>query len=489
MIGRDSRHDGGSLLRRGPVVLVLVLLLFATASYRFDLGARWLGHGGPDPSLDPAAVAPPPGLELPAVTDPALVAAPVEGAAAAGGADGGTRAPDAAKVRRVLAPLLADPDLGPRVHVAVHPLGDQQPVFTRGSGSAVPASTLKLLTTAAALSLLGPDHTFSTTVQATGARRLVLVGGGDPLLASRPTPTSYPPVADVVTLARRTAEALLEEGTRRVRLGYDDSLFTGPAVNPHWPDDYVPDGVVSPISSLWVDEGRALTGSGRVSDPSAVAAAVFAGALDRFGVEVIDVPEPRRVASGARVVAGVESAPLAQLVEHVLLVSDNEASEVLLRHVGLATRSRGSSAAGSRGVLAELGPLGVELPRARVYDGSGLSRDNRLTPDTLVGVLQAAASAEHPELRSVLTGLPVAGFTGSLAVRFDDVVPQGRGRVRAKTGTLTGVSALAGILTDRDGEAMVFVLVADRVDPADTLAARDALDAIAAALAACHCSS
>ena len=102
-------------------------------------------------------------------------------------------------------------------------------------------------------------------------------------------------------------------------------------------------------------------------------------------------------------------------------------------------------------------------------------------------MLRLAASDRHPELRPVLTGLPVAGFTGSLASRFDDGRPRGRGRVRAKTGTLTGVSALAGVATDLDGDPMVFVLMADRIELLDTLDARDALDALAAALGACHC--
>ena len=102
-------------------------------------------------------------------------------------------------------------------------------------------------------------------------------------------------------------------------------------------------------------------------------------------------------------------------------------------------------------------------------------------------MLQVAASTAHPELRAVVTGLPVAGFTGSLADRFDGASPQSRGRVRAKTGTLTGVSALAGIATDADGDPLVFALVADRVKLLKTLDARDALDDAAAALGACRC--
>ena len=128
----------------------------------------------------------------------------------------------------------------------------------------------------------------------------------------------------------------------------------------------------------------------------------------------------------------------------MLEVSDNEGAEVLARHVGLAVADDGSFAGGAAGVRQTLAGLGVPLDGAVVHDGSGLSRANRLRTDTLIEVLRVAADPDHPELRAVLTGLPVGGFTGSLAVRFDDAVPAGVGRVRAKTGTLTGVRSLAG---------------------------------------------
>ncbi len=458
---------------------MLAILVAAAASYRFDLGSRWLGFEGADPGTDPAAVAPPEGLSLPALSSPSPVATPVTDLTAG--------SLDPAKVRRALAAALGDPDLGPDVFASVSGLGQDTPVFSRGDGVTVPASTMKLLTTTAALATFGPDHTFTTDVVAGGKGRVVLVGGGDPFLASRPAGDADPARADVVSLARATAKALDKQGVTRVRVGYDDSLFTGPSVNPHWPGDYVPDGVVAPITALWVDEGRPASGLGRVADPSASAAAAFAGALSRDGIEVVGPPQTHRAEPDAPALASVESAPLAEIVEQVLAVSDNEAAEVLAHHVGLETMGRGTFAGGGRGVLRVLDGLGVPLAGARVHDGSGLSREDRLDPDTLVAVLQVAASEAHPELRAVVTGLPVAGFTGSLAYRFEDAARQGRGRVRAKTGTLSGVSALAGVATDLDSHPMVFVLAADRVALLDTLDARDALDALAAALGACHC--
>jgi D-alanyl-D-alanine carboxypeptidase/D-alanyl-D-alanine-endopeptidase (penicillin-binding protein 4) len=244
--------------------------------------------------------------------------------------------------------------------------------------------------------------------------------------------------------------------------------------------------VVPPITALWVDEGKG-PDDRYVADPSAAAAGAFARALEAHGIVVRGTPRHAVSAGTDAEIAAVESAPLGQIVERTLAVSDNNAAEVLAHHVGIAVRQDGSFAGGAAAVLEVLQKLGVDTTGASLYDGSGLSRRDRLTADTLLGVLRIAASADHPELRAVVTGLPVAGFTGSLQWRFDDAPAAARGRVRAKTGTLTGVSGLAGVVTDLDGDRMAFVAIADKVARPQTLAARKALDAIAAALAACHC--
>ena len=459
-----------------PVLLVLALLGGAVAAHRFDLGARWFGTGGPDPAEQPAAVPPPDGLDLPVLGRPAPVAT---------AAGPGTLDPRA--VRRALARGLADRDLGRSVHAAVAPLQGGDPVLATGDGPFLPASTTKLVTTAAALAALGPDHRFETTVVARRGR-VVLVGGGDPLLASRPAAVGeWPARADVVELARRTALALRQQGTRRVQVGYDAGLFTGPADNPRWRADYVPDDIVTPISALWVDEGRDPNGFGRVDDPAATAAEAFATALRQRGVTVTGPAREAAAPARAAEVARVESAPLASIVEWILEVSDNEGAEVLAHHVALARGEEASFAGASRAVLATLAELDVPLAGVRLHDGSGLARGNRLTSAALLAVLQRAADPDRPDLRAVLTGLPVGGFTGSLAYRFDTAPDAGLGRVRAKTGTLTGVSSLAGVATDLEGTPMAFVLAADRVRVPDTLDARQALDDLAGTLGACRC--
>ncbi|HET7735537.1 MAG TPA: D-alanyl-D-alanine carboxypeptidase/D-alanyl-D-alanine-endopeptidase [Nocardioidaceae bacterium] len=462
----------GRLLRRTTTGLVVLVLAVAVAAYPLDLGERLGIAVDPD---EPASVAPPDGLTLPA----ARVAPAVAPAAT-------STAVDRAAVARVLRPLVRAPVLGRRVTVMVAPLGSSRPVYATGARVVTPASTLKLLTAAAALEVLGPDHRFATTVVRSG-RQLVLVGGGDPLLTRVPDPDdAYPRRADLTTLARRAATALDQAGVRRIRLGFDTSLFAGPEVEPTWEPDYVPQNVVSPITPLWVDEGRERAGySSRSADPDLAAAEFFSAALRKRGIAVEGRPRPVQAPASATPLAEVEGAPLSQVVQHVLELSDNEGAEVLARHVAIAQGGEASFDGGVEAVEDVLAALGVRLTGADLHDGSGLSRKDRLAPATLIDVLRVAAT--DPDLRSVLTGLPVAGFSGSLTYRFEMAPRAALGEVRAKTGTLTGVHGLAGTVRTRDGAVLAFVAIADRVRPFESLTARARLDQVVGALAACVC--
>jgi D-alanyl-D-alanine carboxypeptidase/D-alanyl-D-alanine-endopeptidase (penicillin-binding protein 4) len=400
---------------------------------------------------------------------------------------------DGAAVRRAVSALLRSKKLGRHMVLDVAQLPTGRVVFRHGHGTVTPASTMKLLTMTAALEALGPDRRFTTSVVSPrGSGPVVLVGGGDPLLARKPEPsTSYPARADLATLAARTARALEATGRSRVRLGYDTSLFTGPSVNPHWPATYIPEDVVSPITALWVDEGRERAGlAERSATPSYDAAAVFAHALEQHRIHVVGKPVAAvapKPSAGGRTIARVRSAPLSQIVEHVVEVSDNEGAEVLARQVALAAGRSASFTGATQAVRTVLNRVGVSTAGDRIYDGSGLSREDRLRPDTLLAVIHAAAT--RGRLRAVVADLPVARFSGSLATRFDTGDPAGPGRVRAKTGTLTGVDGLAGTVTSRDGAVLSFVAIADRVKPVDTLDVRALLDDLTAALAGCRCAA
>lgn len=485
--------DGARRRRARKVVagvLGVALLAGGGVAWRTGAAEEWwhdLRSDGQEQPADPAAVAPPPEVDVPDVVRPKALARPATGAGAL----------DRAAIAAALRPL-ADKDLGKHVLAAVGPLDGTALTYraTEGASVAMPASTTKIVTSAVALFLLGPDRRFATTTVLDSTRptpRLVLVGGGDPYLTRTPaqaddpsSPTFEPHRADIRTLARSTARALRTDGIRTVQLGYDDSLFSGPDFSPRWRPDYFP-SEVAPISALWVDQARTRDGSTKVTDPAPTAAAEFRKELVRAGIRVTGRTGPTPAGTGSTPVAEVTGPTVAQIVQRLLEVSDNNAAEVLLRQIGLADQGAGSFEAGQAAVARVLAANGIDLGSSVLYDGSGLSRDNRLSPEVLVAVIRWAASDDHPQLRAVLAGLPVAGYTGSLANRMDHGPAAGRGRVRAKTGTLTGVSSLAGIAVDRDGNLMAFALMADRVKPDRSGLARISMDDAAAGLGACSC--
>lgn len=347
----------------------------------------------------------------------------------------------------------------------------------------IPASTLKLLTTTAALSILGPDHEFTTKVVAAGSSHIILVGGGDPYLEEKPVP-SEPDRATLSELAGSTAAQLRRSGLSRVQLGYDTSLFTGPAWHPDWPATYADQ--VTPVTALWVNEGRVGGAVGaRVPDPAKAAAKDFAAALAARGVRVSSVIR-ESANSKARQLAAVQSLPLDRIVERLLMVSDNDAAEVVSRQAALGMGKEGSFAAGRQVVQARLTRLGAWSRNARIRDGSGLSRMNRVPAHLMADVLRLDLQPSHPELRGVITALPVAGVEGSLRRRFSEKgATAGRGLVRAKTGTLTDVDALAGYVRTGDGSLLAYAFLVNDAD--DYFGTRIWLDRVLSAISTCGC--
>ena len=350
----------------------------------------------------------------------------------------------------------------------------------------IPASTMKVMTSSAALSILGADHRFSTSVVGPQAGQIVLVGGGDPYLAKIEKASAYPRRASIDDLARMTAEGLHKAKITRVRLGYDTSLFRGPAWNPFWPDAY--SYSVSRISALWLDEGRLGSATGpRVKDPAKEAAIAFEKAVEKRGISVTSVMQAA-APSGVATLATVRSLPLQRIVEQLLLTSDNDAAEVLLRQAAIGREREGSTVDGLAVVREQLSKLGVWSPGTTMKDGSGLARESRVPADTLAKLLRLAAGDDHPELRAVITGLPVAGVEGSLRVRFfDDQSLAGRGVVRAKTGTLRKVHSLAGVARTADGSLLTFAFLIN--NPKNDFAANVWLDRVTTAISRCGCGS
>lgn len=193
-------------------------------------------------------------------------------------------------------------------------------------------------------------------------------------------------------------------------------------------------------------------------------------------------------APGARQLAAVESATTAEQVEHMLTTSDNTLAEVLGRRVALATGRTGTFDDASAAVVDEVAALGVDVTGVGLQGVSGLGRGTRVPARALTSVLALVAGGEHPELGPVAAGLPVAAVSGTLADRYDQPGSvAAAGVVRAKTGTLTGVSSLAGFLRDADGRLLAFAVMSDSVAPGGSVQARRAQDRFATALAGCGC--
>lgn len=383
-------------------------------------------------------------------------------------------APDgaAAGLRAVLDPLLRNEALGTRRSAVVIDTATGKRLYGLGADTPMtPASTVKIATTVAALTALGPAHRIPTTVGASADLRTVtLAGGGDPTLDR----------AALRSLAADTARALKDGGVRSVRLRYDTSGYSGPALHPIGPNENI-----APVSALMMNEGRLDdTSSGpapRSEDPARDAADAFGELLEEAGIGIGDGAAPGRVPAKSRPVAKHLSAPLSALVERALTNSDNDIAEALARQTALATGEPADFNGGRRAVTAQLKKLGLPLKGVTVADGSGLNRKDKVTAALLAGLLARAADQDHPELRPVLTGLPVAGFSGTLSDRYT-TKSGGTGLIRAKTGTLTGVNSLSGTVVAPHGRLLAFAFLASGTTAPSE--AQSALDALATALAA-----
>ncbi|WP_280911585.1 D-alanyl-D-alanine carboxypeptidase/D-alanyl-D-alanine-endopeptidase [Streptomyces sp. SAI-208] len=388
-------------------------------------------------------------------------------------------APTGKALAAVLGPLLGDTALGARHTAAVVDVASGKRLYGAGAGTALtPASTTKIATAVAALSALGADHRLTTrTALEPDTRELVLVGGGDPTLTARKDADNW---ASLRELAAKTAAALKKRDLTTVTLSYDKTLYAGPEIHPIGVNDNL-----APVSALMADEGRtddsASGPAARVSDPAADATRTFARFLASHGIKTT-APGPSKATGRAEDLAEVSSPPLSVLVERMLTNSDNDIAEALARRTAVADKKRADFEGGGDAIRDQLDELGLPLAGADFHDGSGLDRADRLTANLLTSLLVKAGDPDHPDLRPVLTGLPVAGFTGTLTSRYTDGAA---GVVRAKTGTLTGVNTLAGTVVDQDGRLLAFAfLTSDTTDPQT---AQGALDRTASALAACGC--
>jgi D-alanyl-D-alanine carboxypeptidase/D-alanyl-D-alanine-endopeptidase (penicillin-binding protein 4) len=454
--------------RRGLRILVALCLAAALVVGGVAVAIQLTGVGsGTEPAAD----------RLPDPVLPTLGAAPPVLA----GLD--SQAPQPTALAPVLDPLLAAPALGAGVSAVVVDVDSGGVLFDRDAADpGTPASTAKLLTSVAALTELDPSDRISTTVVAGAVPgEVVLVGGGDPTL-SRTTPSqSYPGAATVQDLAGQVSAALA--GVAVTRVVVDTSLYSGPAIAPGWGPDDAPSTYAAPITAVAVDGGRTRAGSlARSAQPALDAGKALAEALGAPGATVAQGQAP----AGAPVLGQVSSAPIARLVEQTLAMSDNVLAEALARQVAVSRGLPASFAGGAEAVPAALTDAGFDVSGVVLDDGSGLSVLDRVPAALLAELIRDVADGSIPTASTLLSGLPVAGYDGTLADRGDADGDAAPGSVRAKTGTLLGVSGLAGTVVTTDGRLLAFAVLADGV-PGDVDSAEAALDEVAAALADCGC--
>ncbi|KPI19713.1 D-alanyl-D-alanine carboxypeptidase/D-alanyl-D-alanine-endopeptidase [Actinobacteria bacterium OK074] len=366
-----------------------------------------------------------------------------------------------------------DARLGTDVSGVVLDADSDQTLWGHNAETALmPASNAKLATSTAALTVLGPNHRFTTKV-VYGNGTLTLVGGGDRSLTT----------ADLTELAQTAVAGLKAAGLTTVKVAVDDSLFPEPTMADGWRDDYYP-SEVTPVRALVVD-GHS------VMDTSIDAGQVFAQQLTAAGVTV-DGDVTRAKASVTDVpVARHQSAPLSELVKTMLTTSNSNYAETLLRMTALGAGRQATFEDGDAVVREVLEHYGVTLDNFVLHDGSGLSRNDRITAATLADILDLASDPRHERvLGSIIEGLPIAGdAAGTLSTalgRFDGEHSKcAVGKVHAKTGTLTGAIALSGVTRTDEGELRVFSFVENgsTASPTDI---RDAIDDLAATVNGCY---
>ena len=330
----------------------------------------------------------------------------------------------------------------------------------------MPASINKLVTASNALTLFGPNKRWTTRVRTGSAvNQVVVQGSGDPSLTS----------ANLDAMATTTAAWLVARKVTTARVFVDDDVFPTPTLAYGWKASYVPDSI-APLRGLVRDQRN-------TTDTAADAGLYFRDRLKAHGMPVAYYVGRVDAASTATVIASTNGATLSSMVARMLLNSDNEIAEALHKQVGLGLH-HGATWSGARTAQAE--ELAAQkLSSGNLYDGSGLSRADRITTVQLTQILDRGIDAgTQATLWPLKAGLPTAGRTGTLASRFTTASSKcAVGRVFAKTGTLSDVVTLAGWTTGADGRVKVFAFMVNGTTSSTTL--KQNVDMLAATVTGC----
>lgn len=351
--------------------------------------------------------------------------------------------------------------------------------------AAAPASSMKVLTAAAALAVLGPDYRASTrVVLGTEPGTVVLVGGGDLTLSRLPTGQEpvYTGAAHLDDLAAQTRAAWSAAGrTEPIRRILLDTGYFGPETwHESWPGTERAAGWLSHITSLQVDADREnprVFLSPRGGDPVARAGSAFAAYFPGASTAVGTAPE------GATVLGEVRSAPLSALLPLMLIPSDNTLAEMLGRQVAIALGTGNTLEALGAAIPEALAGYGIDTAGLRVVDASGMSPLNAISPAYLTSLYEKI-NAREGTLGLIRDGLAVSGQSGTLGYpnRFTGENAVARGHILGKTGSITQAYTLGGMIDAADGSTLVFSIFATgRVSES----ARQGIDTVATGFYRC----
>lgn len=353
---------------------------------------------------------------------------------------------------------------------AVVDAGSDTTVWSKNGNTAYkPASTNKLVTASNALSLMGPNHRFTTRIRSGSASNSVIVQGvGDPSVTS----------AQLDRMAATTATWLKARKITFAKVYVDDNFFPTPTLAYGWKESYVPDSITK-VRGLVRDQRES-------SDTSAEAARYYAVRLLAHGITTVRYYGRANAASTSTVITSSQGAALSTIVSRMLLNSDNEIAEALHKIVGYKL-GHGTSWTGAR--AAQTKQLAAQgLKATALYDGSGLSRADRLSAMQLTRIVDRGLDSRYVDrlwpMQSA-QAMPTAGRTGTLKYRFTTTASKcAVGKVWAKTGSLNDVVSLAGFTKGSDGRVKVFAFVVNGKSSTTTL--KQNVDMLAATVTGCY---
>ena len=398
-----------------------------------------------------------------------------------------------AALEAAIAPVVGSAALGRDVGVIVRDAASGEVLLSRAADQPrVLASLQKLLASVALADALDLDATMTTkAVSGATPGDVVLVAGGDTLLArGAGNPGEVVGRAGLADLAAKV-NAAAPAGPLTLHL--DATYAAGPRTVSTWAKSDVTLGYTRGVAQIGLADLRPIRGRVPAVESDADVMDAFAEALRASGrtVEVAGDALTTPAARDASVLGAVQSAPYIDVIAHALAESDNAIYENLTRqamvHDGAEVPADGVTGDYVRDRLEQ---AGIDVTNVGIKDASGLTPGQTAPLAVIDAVLARAVGGNDLGLRRIIAELPVAGLSGTLAERFEaaDTRPAA-GIPRAKTGSLTGVSSLAGTTVDAQGRLLTFAIVTNSVPPngPGTKGAREALDRFATVLTACGC--